>query len=74
MEKDNVILNVLAHPSAYRVWQGPFAETKLRPFLENNNILSFRKVLDVGCGPGTNAAHVGGPGYLGAFPISRSSV
>ena len=49
----------------YRLWQAPFAERKLRPFLAAHRVGDFRRVLDVGCGPGTNARHFAATDYLG---------
>ena len=49
----------------YRLWQSPFAERKLRPFLQEIEAVGVRRVLDVGCGPGTNARHFTGCDYLG---------
>src|SRR6185437_15919484 len=42
---------------AYRLWQAPFAERKLAPLWEHNDVARARRVLDVGCGPGTNTQH-----------------
>ncbi|HTO74606.1 MAG TPA: class I SAM-dependent methyltransferase [Thermoanaerobaculia bacterium] len=56
-----VMNNVLA----YRLWQSPFAERKLAPVLRHNDLAAVRRVLDVGCGPGTNARHFLGTDYLG---------
>lgn len=53
------------HTLVYRLWQAPFAERKLRPMLSAYHPESFHKVLDVGCGPGTNAGHFLGTDYLG---------
>ncbi len=53
------------HPSMYRVWQAPFAERKLAPFLKRIASRRPRRVLDVGCGPGTNARHFVDCEYLG---------
>jgi SAM-dependent methyltransferase len=50
---------------AYRVWQAPFAERKLAPLFAHNNVAAARRVLDVGCGPGTNTRHFAGADYLG---------
>lgn len=50
---------------AYRVWQAPFAERKLAPLFAHNDIARARRVLDVGCGPGTNTHHFAGADYLG---------
>jgi trans-aconitate methyltransferase len=50
---------------AYRVWQAPFAEKKLAPLYAHNDVARARRVLDVGCGPGTNTAHFAHADYLG---------
>jgi SAM-dependent methyltransferase len=50
---------------AYRVWQTPFAERKLAPLYLHNDLARARRVLDVGCGPGTNTAHFASADYLG---------
>lgn len=55
----------LEHPWVYRLWQAPFVGQKLGPLFAHNNLQHVRKVLDVGCGPGTNAALFGGASYLG---------
>jgi len=52
-------------PWVYRAWQAPFAEAKLAPLRRHNDLSSIRRVLDVGCGPGTNAPHFRGLDYLG---------
>jgi len=49
----------------YRLWQAPFAEQKLRPMCTYNDLRSVRRVLDVGCGPGTNTNHFSHADYLG---------
>lgn len=49
----------------YRLWQAPFAEKKLAPVLAHTDLSKIRRVLDVGCGPGTSAAHFGQQDYLG---------
>ncbi len=49
----------------YGLWQAPFAEAKLAPVLANNDLSQVRRVLDVGCGPGTNSHHFLGTNYLG---------
>ncbi len=49
----------------YRLWQMPFAERKLAPVLRHNDLSAARRVLDVGCGPGTNAAHFAYADYVG---------
>jgi SAM-dependent methyltransferase len=57
--------DVMNHTWAYRVWQAPFANGKLRPFLENFTAESTSRVLDIGCGPGTNAPHFADVDYTG---------
>lgn len=57
--------DILDSPLLYRLWQAPFAGQKLRPFLRHNSRDSFGRVLDVGCGPGTNAKLFRGCDYTG---------
>lgn len=56
---------ILSRPSLYLLWQRPFADTKLAPFLRNGNLSNGVRMLDVGCGPGTNTRHFPLAGYLG---------
>jgi SAM-dependent methyltransferase len=56
---------LLARPLSYRLWQTPFAEEKFAPVLRHNDLARVRRVLDVGCGPGTNTHHFAGVDYLG---------
>ena len=56
---------MLERAFVYRIWQAPFAEQKFAPVLANNDLRRLRRVLDVGCGPGTSTAHFTGSGYLG---------
>ena len=51
--------------AVYRAWQLPFERQKFAPvgrFLEKADM---RSVLDVGCGPGTNAAKFVDTRYVG---------
>jgi SAM-dependent methyltransferase len=59
------LANVLAFPAAYRLWQKPFVRAKFAPIFRHNDLRSLRRVLDVGCGPGTNAALFLEVEYLG---------
>jgi SAM-dependent methyltransferase len=59
------LANVMNNTLAYRIWQAPFAERKLAPFLAHNDLSRVRRVLDVGCGPGTNTGHFAAADYLG---------
>lgn len=56
---------VLENPWVYRLWQAPFVNQKLGPLFANNDLREIRRVLDVGCGPGTNAPLFQGASYLG---------
>lgn len=55
----------LEQPLVYRAWQAPFASAKLRPFLRHANLPKVRRLLDVGCGPGTNARAFESVDYVG---------
>jgi SAM-dependent methyltransferase len=56
---------VMGHPLAYRLWQAPFATAKFEPIIRHNDLARVRHVLDVGCGPGTNAPWFADNDYLG---------
>jgi len=56
---------LLEIPWVYRLWQAPFQEQKLAPLMRHNDMSQVRSVLDVGCGPGTNAPHFRAMQYLG---------
>ena len=56
---------ILEHSVVYRLWQAPFANKKLEPIFRHNDITEVRRVLDVGCGPGTNTVHFTNADYLG---------
>lgn len=56
---------VLERVTVYRFWQMPFAESKLAPIRRHNSLAAARRVLDVGCGPGTNARHFHHADYIG---------
>jgi len=58
-------LAVLDRPSVYRAWQAPFRGRKLEHLLATGDVGRARSVLDVACGPGTNAALFGHAEYLG---------
>jgi SAM-dependent methyltransferase len=49
----------------YRAWQAPFVAQKLVPLRRRHPGLPFRRVLDVGCGPGINAPAFAHTDYLG---------
>ena len=56
---------LLERSAVYSVFQAPFAERKLAPVKRHTDLGEVRRILDVGCGPGTNAAHFRGMDYLG---------
>ena len=56
---------LLEQPIVYRTWMAPFAEAKLAPMRTHTDFTKLRRVLDVGCGPGTNAPHFAHADYLG---------
>ena len=56
---------LLELPFVYETWQAPFVSAKLKPFLANVDLGRTRRVLDIGCGPGTNARVFAGCDYVG---------
>ena len=60
-----LIEKFLEQPIVYGTWQKPCADAKIRPVLENNDLKKVRRVLDVGCGPGTNTGYFLHTNYLG---------
>jgi SAM-dependent methyltransferase len=56
---------LLEHPAIYSAWQAPFAAQKFAPVERWLRGHTVRRVLDVGCGAGTNAAHFAGVDYVG---------
>ena len=61
----NFLEAVMGQPAVYRFWMAPFAEQKFAPISAHNDLGRVRRVLDVGCGPGTNAGHFAHTDYLG---------
>lgn len=49
----------------YRLWQAPFADAKWAPVARHNDLSRVQRVLDVGCGPGTNTRYFLDKDYLG---------
>jgi len=56
---------VMERTWVYRAWQAPFAERKFAPVQRHNDLSRVARVLDVGCGPGTNATHFAASDYVG---------
>lgn len=61
----HLVARLLEQPAVYRAWQAPFAEEKFAPVARALARRPPRRVLDVGCGPGTNAARFAGLEYVG---------
>jgi SAM-dependent methyltransferase len=59
------IASLTRFPIVYRLWQAPFVRDKLAPLLQRGELASARRVLDVGCGPGTNAPQFNHADYVG---------
>jgi|SRR5215203_234412 len=56
---------LLEQPIVYRTWQAPFADAKFRPVDQHMGRGPAGRVLDVGCGPGTNAGRFRDSDYTG---------
>ena len=56
---------IMRNTTAYRLWQAPFAHAKLAPILLHNDMADGSRVLDVGCGPGTNCTTFQNCEYMG---------
>lgn len=62
---NRVVERALEQPITYRLWQATHAKQKFAPILSHNDMSRVRRVLDVGCGPGTNARLFSHCDYLG---------
>lgn len=62
---NEAVVRLLERPGVYLAWQRPFVSSKLGPVWRHNDRATIRRVLDVGCGPGTNADEFAGVDYLG---------
>ncbi|MBS1839403.1 MAG: class I SAM-dependent methyltransferase [Acidobacteria bacterium] len=56
---------LLEQTIVYSLWQAPFAADKFAPIATNNDLSKVKRVLDVGCGPGTNTRYFDHADYLG---------
>lgn len=61
----SVVDTLLERAGVYRLWQAPFAESKLAPVKASGDIARARRVLDIACGPGTNARWFSHADYVG---------
>ena len=61
----NGLMRIMENTFVYRLWQAPFAQKKFAPILAHNDLRLVRRVLDVGCGPGTNTWRFAHAYYLG---------
>jgi SAM-dependent methyltransferase len=60
-----VSARLLERTLVYRVWMAPQTERKFAPIRAHNDLGRVRRVLDVGCGPGTNTSQFPKADYLG---------
>ncbi len=56
---------IMENTAAYRLWQAPFLSRKFEPILRHNDLRQVQRVLDVGCGPGSNCAYFMSQDYVG---------
>lgn len=61
----NRLVSLARFPILYRAWQAPLQMQKVKPLLEDPSYYEARRILDVGCGPGTNTGLFRGRSYLG---------
>lgn len=62
---DSLKAGILELPFVYRCWQAPFVKKKTAPIFKHNRLDKVRRVLDLGCGPGTNAPLFASVDYTG---------
>lgn len=62
---NQAVVRLLERPGVYLAWQRPFVAAKLAPVKRYNDFSGVRRVLDIGCGPGTNTGEFANIEYLG---------
>jgi SAM-dependent methyltransferase len=65
MEVVNLRDKLMEQTLVYRLWMAPFADRKFAPVERHTSLRPGLRVLDVGCGPGTNAGYFGSCHYIG---------
>ena len=65
MALPSYLQRVLEVPAVYHLWQAPFVRAKFAPILQHNDLARVKRVLDIGCGPGTNCKHFRHAHYTG---------
>ena len=60
-----LVARVMEDPRVYAIWQAPFAQQKLAPLERHIGDRRVKRILDVGCGPGTNAERFRDAEYVG---------
>lgn len=61
----SLLERLLEQPWVYRLWQAPFVDQKFAPVQRHLDTHTVHRVLDVACGPGTNASRFPGSRYVG---------
>jgi SAM-dependent methyltransferase len=65
------VYRILESPLVYRLWQAPFAVRKFEPVARYLQAHPPTRVLDAGCGPGTNAGRFSHVDYVGVDVNAR---
>jgi SAM-dependent methyltransferase len=61
----HLVDRMLEHPAVYPAWQAPFVAQKFAPVERRLSRTNVGRVLDFGCGPGTNARRFASADYVG---------